>query len=155
VAAYRAATERTPARSWVEMRSHYTHPNWWLAVKLVEALVPGLPGIDCLDDLAQLGPFELSPLETDARSDDEIWREFRPQIADRLQGQLIIVTFASFGASLNGPLYIDAGDLDRLVDEHARVLHDPFFSVDVSIWSPASRAVVMVHHDGGFVALTL
>ena len=128
-----------------------SHPNWWLALKCAEAVIPGISGLEH-HEISDLATAEWTPLDTDDRSDEEIWRELRPQITKRLNGQLVVITFASF-ASGAGPFFVEAEDLDRLVAEHATLLGDVFFSGDVSIWAPPSRTLIAVHHDGGFAVV--
>lgn len=122
------------------------HPNWMFALSLLSRVRPGAIGFDP-DEIDGLGPDSWRPLDSGLTTDAEI-AAFLASTFGPLESQLIVaVTFASHLNDV-GPFFVDTTSLGALIESHADLFDDPFFSGDATMLDADSGRVWVVHHDG-------
>ncbi|HET7488040.1 MAG TPA: hypothetical protein VFJ85_08930 [Acidimicrobiales bacterium] len=125
--------------------SRLRHPNWALALSILDKFVPGSSGFDP-DEIVGLTPESWTPIEPAEGSDaviaEWLWSTFGPVEA----GFVVAVTFASHVPEV-GPFFLDSAGLRDLVKTHAERFDDPFFSGDAAILDVDNGRLLVVHHD--------
>jgi hypothetical protein len=132
-------------RSAVVVAGHRRHPNWRLALTVLDSVLPGSTGFDP-DDLEGLQQGTWLPFDADGLDEEVAARLWR--LVDRPGDELlIVVTDACYGAGV-GPFFVTGGMLDGLISGHAELFGDVFFSGDFVILAPGTGRVIVGHHEG-------
>jgi len=126
---------------------------WWQDSTPKEA-VAGRLTPDAIIDRARRAGFgvDIAPIRSwEDRTDEDLLAELLRRTGP-LSGELLLVTEASFQASVGG-FRLDASVLGSALKEHQERF-EPVFNGDVILLSLEDRRIVCVHHENYLVRIT-
>ena len=122
------------------------HPNWRFAEDVLARMSIELTTFD-VDQITELSADDWTEFQVDDRDPKVVTQDLLAYCAPVVSGMLVIVTFLSFRVDV-GPFFVGAERLGEFSLTYPEVYDDAFVAGDLFVLSPATGALVVVHHNG-------